>query len=140
MAAVTRSDATPVSFHLLTKIFAAFQPDLDGSGWRSVQQVCEALPQICRRVDMRALVHVGLLNGILRGLQTVPMMLDPEASLAEPSARQPPTATLLAAAEVRSLAMGHHDLEEVGCKVSSSPQEAKRTLVAACGPCAWISL
>ena len=67
-----------VSFQHALKLYAAFQPAPDGSGWRSVQAVCEALPYVARSFDMRALVHVGLLNGILRCVCTLPVPVDSE--------------------------------------------------------------
>ncbi|KAL1525440.1 hypothetical protein AB1Y20_020298 [Prymnesium parvum] len=136
VAAVSRPSAEPpLPFPLLTKIYAAFQPALDGSGWCSVQAVCEALPHIARRVDMRAAIHLGLLNGILRTVRTIPMTLDQEAQ--EPITRQP---SLSSNPKLSCMANGNHDLEEICCALSASPSDAKRTLTSKCGPCAWTSI
>lgn len=112
------------SFHDVMKLYAAFQPMADGSGWRSVQAICEALPHLARSCDMRALVHVGLLNGILRIVRTVPLRI--ESELAHSAAPGSPALTM---------AEGHHDLDAICCTISAPVPEVKRSL----GQCAWIS-
>ena len=67
----TAADAPPAddppgapSWVEVLRLYAAFQPS-GADGFRTVSAVCELLPELARKVDMRALVHVGLLNGLL---------------------------------------------------------------------------
>ena len=62
------------------RLYAAFQPAPDGSGWRTVRDVCKLHPAAAAHVDMRVLVHTGLLNGLLRRVHAEPVC----ASLPEP--------------------------------------------------------
>jgi len=133
VAAVIRplAESSPeVALQHVLKLYAAFQPAADGSGWRSVQAVCEALPHIACSFDMRALVHVGLLNGLIRAVRIVPVRVD-----AGPAPPRPTTRPVQAA-----MIEGHHDLSSVCCELSATVPEAKRKLLAACGGlCAWVS-
>lgn len=125
-------------FHQLIKLYSAFQPSLDGSGWCSVKAVCLAHPDIARRVDMRAFVQLGLLNGILRTVHMIPMKLEFDATFQEPLSRQ--YLSSCSVPNVDTLTDGHHDMDEICCLLSATLSDAQREIVSSCGPCAYISL
>lgn len=72
VSAVARPGRPPPSWPDVLRLYAACQPSSDGSGWRSVHQIAVMLPDAAWRVDLRALVQVGLLNGLIRQIRCEP--------------------------------------------------------------------
>ena len=69
--AATSAGAALASWADVLRLYAAFAPG--AAGWRSVYEVCELHPKAASRVDMRLLVHAGLLNGLLRRVHSEPV-------------------------------------------------------------------
>ena len=95
--------SSPASWSDVLRLYTAFRP-LDGAGgWRSVHAVTERHPECASRVDVRALVLTGLLNGLLRQVaEKLPGAIGDQPIEAAPSrhvaglAARPPDTSLLA--------------------------------------------
>ena len=72
-ASAAAAFSKPCTWPDVLRLYAAFQPAPDGSGWRSVRDVCRLYPDPASRVDVRALVQAGLLNKLIRRLHEEPM-------------------------------------------------------------------
>lgn len=54
----------------VARLYASFEPLVCNTGrWRSVREVFSMIPEASNFVDPRALVHAGLLNGLIRRVQ-----------------------------------------------------------------------
>ena len=78
---VAQVEGRPLAWAAVLKLFAAFRPAPDGSGWRTARAVAELYPDAALSVDLRALVHTGLLNGLLRRVHTEPIAINAPAEL-----------------------------------------------------------
>ena len=139
--------AAPPSFACVLKLLAAFAPQPEGHGWRTVLGVCRLLPALCQQVDMRRLVQFGALNGALRRVHSVPVAPPPCVPRANGAAYAAAAAAAVGGTTGASplptpppstVLDGHRHMDSVCCELGAPLAVAERAVLAAFPDCVWV--
>lgn len=139
--------AAPPSFACVLKLLAAFAPQPEGHGWRTVLSVCRLLPALCQQVDMRRLVQFGALNGALRRVHSVPVAPPPCVPRANGAAYAAAAAAAVGGTTGASplptpppstVLDGHRHMDSVCCELGAPLAVAERAVLAAFPDCVWV--